>query len=152
PNAEAEFELPVGQYYLEATDDAGQRITLQFQGGWQSADTRKPSPDRLDIRADRTKASAEDIPSYMPGDTATFTIDAPFDGDVFLSIVNDRVHLWDGTQSTKDGHGTVKIKIDPQWAGNAFYAMATVFRRNTDGTVAQGPSRAIGAVYFAVDR
>src|SRR5262249_42406319 len=47
---------------------------------------------------------------------------------------------------------TVKVRIDPSWAGDAFYALATVFRRNADGSVTNGPSRAIGAVYFAVDR
>jgi uncharacterized protein YfaS (alpha-2-macroglobulin family) len=152
PNAEAEFEIPLGRYYLEVVDDAGQRVTTRLEGGWQSADVNRPSPDRLEIRADAPMGKADSIPAYMPGDTATFSIDAPFEGEVLLSIVNDRVHLWDSTQSTVDRQAKVRIKIDPEWAGNAFYAMATVFRRNTDGTVAHGPSRAIGAVYFAVDR
>ena len=67
------------------------------------------------------------------------------DGEVLLAIANEKVHLWESTASTVDRRATVKIRIDPQWAGQSFYALATVFRRNTDGTSARGPARAGGA-------
>jgi uncharacterized protein YfaS (alpha-2-macroglobulin family) len=150
PNATAEIELPLGRYYVEVEDESGPRVTFRKDAGWSGAGVHAPTPDRLTIYSDARKEG--DIASYHPGDTATFSIEAPFDGEVLLAIAGDRIHLWDSTASTTNRQATVKIRIDPAWAGISFYALATVYRRNTDGTVANGPSRAIGAVYFAVDR
>lgn len=149
-NGSAEVELPLGRYYIEVTDDAGPRVTLRQDAGWAGAGLHAPTPDRATIFADARKEG--DHPSYRPGDIATFTVEAPFDGEVLVAIANDRVHLWDTTARTENGRATVKIKIDPGWAGSAFYALATVFRRNADDSVERGPSRAMGALYFAVDR
>lgn len=151
PNGRIEHELPLGRYLLELSDDAGSRITYRLDSGWSSTDVRAPTPDRLTIHADAPHGQSDRIPTYKPGDTATFSVEAPFDGEVLLAIANEKVHLWDSTATTTDRRATVKLRIDPQWAGKSFYALATVFRRNTDGTTQRGPARAIGALYFNVD-
>ncbi len=151
PNGRIEHELPLGRYLLELADDAGQRMTYRLDSGWSSTDVRAPTPDRLTIHADAARDTTDRLPTYKPGDTATFSVEAPFDGEVLLAIANEKVHLWDSTATTTDRRATVKLRIDPQWAGKSFYALATVFRRNTDGSVQRGPARAIGALYFNVD-
>lgn len=151
PNGNVALELPLGRYYLELDDGAGNKVTQRIDAGWSSVDIRTPTPDRLTIHADVAAGTPQTTPVYHPGDTATFLIEAPFDGEVLVAIANDKVHLWDGTASTTDRRATVKIKIDERWAGNSFYALATVFRRNTDGTPERGPSRAVGALSFSVD-
>jgi uncharacterized protein YfaS (alpha-2-macroglobulin family) len=149
-NANVNVELPLGRYYVEVEDQDGTRVTFRHDGGWGGAGLHAPTPDRITIYSDARQESG--VASYRPGDTATFAIEAPFEGEVLLAIANDRVHLWDSTVSTKDRQATVKVRVDERWAGNSYYALATVYRRNADGTVSNGPARAIGATYFAVDR
>jgi uncharacterized protein YfaS (alpha-2-macroglobulin family) len=149
-NALAEIELPLGRYYVEVIDDAGPKVTFRQDAGWSGAGLHAPTPDRALIFADAQRNG--ETASYQPGAIATFSVEAPFDGEVLLAIANDRVHLWDTSAATQNRQATVKIKIDPLWAGNAFYALATVFRRNADDSVERGPARAVGATYFTVDR
>lgn len=150
-NGRVDVELPLGRYYVLLEDEGGRSISQRIDAGWSSTDIRTPTPDRLTLHADAPRDTTDRVATYKPGDTATFSIEAPFDGEVLLAIANEKVHLWDSTASTTNRRATVGIPIDPQWAGKSFYALATVFRRNTDGTPARGPARAVGALYFAVD-
>lgn len=150
PNAdEVRVELPLGRYYVEVEDEAGTRVSFRQDAGWSGAGAHAPTPDRLTIRSDAELEG--ELPTYRPNKIARFSIEAPFDGEVLLAIANDRVLNWERA-STTGKIATIDMKIRPEWAGDAFYALATVYRRNTDGTVLNGPSRAIGASYFAVDR
>lgn len=149
PNAEVQIELPLGRYYVEVEDEAGTRVTFRQDAGWSGAGAHAPTPDRLTIHSNARLEG--ELPTYRPNQVATFSIEAPFDGEVLLAIANDRVRNWEKA-STKNRVATIDMRVRPEWAGDAFYALATVYRRNTDGTVVNGPTRAIGASYFAVDR
>src|SRR5262249_10937811 len=91
PNAVAEVELPLVRYYVEVEDEAGSRVTFRKDAGWNGAGLHSPTPDKLTIYSDARKEG--DIASYRPGDTATFLIEAPFDGEVLLAVANERVHF-----------------------------------------------------------
>ncbi|MCA9679453.1 MAG: hypothetical protein KC464_30765, partial [Myxococcales bacterium] len=86
---------------------------------------------------------------YQPGETARFEVSAPFDGEVLVAIADEEIRAW--KQATTINRGaTVEFAIPDEWAGKGLYALVTVFRRETDGTVTHGPARAMGASYFDV--
>src|SRR5262249_12641751 len=73
----------------------------------------------------------------------------PFDGEILVAFAEGDILRWASGQVT---NGTAKISIQapPEWVGKGIYALATVFRSGTDGTVTAGPGRAIGATHFEV--
>lgn len=141
-NAGLTFKLGLGRFILEIADEDGNKTSVRFATGWSSAASKSPTPDALAITA-----SSRD---YKPRQDAVFKIDSPFDGHALIAIANDRVHEW-VPAVVKNGFVKVTLPIPPKWAGQSFYALATVFRSNADGTRTRGPSRAVGAVYFNVD-
>ena len=153
----AKTELPVGDYVMEVSGEGGAKALQHFTLGVSSAGDARPEPDRLILRA----AGAEGALSapgttpdlnFKPGDEAAFALETPFDGRVLLSVVQSgRVEAW-FEADTKDRTASFKIPVPEVWSGQAFYALATVFRSGADGTETKGPSRAIGLLHFTVDR
>ncbi len=142
PNGRIAVELPLGTYVLEVTDkQTGDVVSVRFTTGSNTAENRDPEPDMLGVVGSAKR--------YAPGDTARIDISAPFDGEVLVALADDEIREWKQATTTNRG-ATIEFTIPEAWAGKGLYALATVFRREADGTVAHGPARAMGATYFDV--
>jgi uncharacterized protein YfaS (alpha-2-macroglobulin family) len=136
------LELPIGTYVLEVTDPAtGRVVSVRFITGSANAGSQEPEPDMLGVIMNSAR--------YSPGEKAQIQITAPFDGEVLVAIADKEIVDWK-VAHTANRTATVSFDIPQDWRGKGLYALATVFRRETDGTEARGPARAIGTAYFAV--
>jgi uncharacterized protein YfaS (alpha-2-macroglobulin family) len=142
PGATITTELPLGRYLLEVTDEAsGASAAVRFVTGSTTAAITNPEPNILEVASDRVR--------YAPGETARLQVYAPFDGEVQVAIADQEILAWvSGT--TVDRVATIDLPITEAWAGKGLYALATVYRRQTDGTVLHGPARAIGTTHIEV--
>ena len=144
PNRKIDAHLSLGRYFLEVTDKQGVKTTKRFQVGWSSAKSKSPTPDKLTALLDRQE--------YTPGQTATLSLSAPFEGSVLVAIIDGtRVVDWLHGATTKQ-IANLSFKIPKVWNGRALYAVATAFRRDADGSFKRGPARALGIVHFTVNR
>ena len=83
----------------------------------------------------------------MVGGTATARLEAPFDGPALVTVLTDRVAQVHGVE-VLDGHATLSLAVE-DWTAGAYVA-ATVFRPAPAGAE-QGPGRAVGLAWLAVD-
>jgi uncharacterized protein YfaS (alpha-2-macroglobulin family) len=135
------FDLEVGAYRLEVTGPSGSTNSVAFEVGTPSG-IKRPDPQTMALRMSK--------PSYGPGEEAEIFVEAPFDGRVMVAIAgDDEIEQWLSGE-TVDGKATLKTRLPGVYAGRGFYAIGTVFRRNTDGSEARGPARALGTAYFNV--
>ena len=143
PNGRISLQLPLGSYVLEVSDpQSGTVVSTRFTTGASTADRREAEPDMLGV-----VASAE---RYAVGETARLQVSAPFDGEVLVAFAENEIVAWKSA-STVNRSATIDLRdIPKEWQGKGLYALVTVFRRETDGTSAHGPARAIGTAYFAV--
>ena len=148
----APASLPHGDYVLEMSAADGTRARHRFSLGAASAGLDRPEPGLLKIRtAKRERAE------YTTGETAAFSIEAPFQGQVLAAVVSaGKVVGWYETMTQPSAAGSnvfaaeFQVPVAASWRGQ-LHLVATVFRASSDGSIARGPQRAIGVLPFAVD-
>ena len=132
-----------GDYRLEVTDPGNPGAlpaSTRFRVGWGRNDGGPGAPDRMAVRLDRDR--------YVAGDIATVRLEAPFDGPALVTVLTDRLAQVHGA-AVRDGHATLSLPVE-DWTAGA-YVTATVFRPAPAGAE-QGPGRAVGLAWLAVDQ
>ena len=130
-----------GRYRLEVTDaGTGAATSIRFHAGWFVAPTIGDTPDKMAVTADK------DL--YTPGETAHIQVQAPFAGEMLLTIATDRVLETRSVTMPAEGT-TIDIPVAESWGAGA-YVLATAFRPG-DSDAARGPGRAIGLAWLGVD-
>lgn len=130
-----------GRYRIEVTDAAtGAASSLRFQAGWYVAPTIGDTPDKMTVTADK------DL--YVPGESAHMRIQAPFAGELLLTIATDRVLETRSIALPAEGLD-IDVPVAETWGAGA-YVLATAFRPG-EGDAARGPGRAIGLAWLGVD-
>ncbi len=144
-NASTKYSLPPGRYFLKVTDAAGTTSSMRFTVGYSSANSKEPSPDKADIVLSGNG-------QYRTGDNLQFNIEAPFNGEAVIAISDGDIVGWYKGQTDGRKRASIRVKVPQEWEGKALYAIATVFRPGGEGQGQPGPARALGAVYFEVER
>ena len=132
-----------GHYRLEVFDPATEEASsLRYSVGWSSSPSGgvELAPDKLEVKLD-----AE---SYRPGDVAIVRINPPFDGEVMLSVLTDKVEHTIQVQARRGGT-QVRLPVG-DWDVGAYVA-ATAFRSAPAGG-GRGPGRAIGLAWLNLDQ
>lgn len=137
------FNQDWGHYRLEVFDPtSGEASSVRYSVGWSSSPSSgaELSPDKLEVTLD-----AE---SYRIGDVAIVRINPPFDGEVMLSVLGDKVEHTVQVQARRGGT-QVRLPVG-DWSVGA-YVVATAFRpAPAEGR--RGPARAIGLAWLSLDQ
>ena len=132
-----------GSYRVVLSDPSGGTSTqIQFYAsGWGFSPWALKNPARIELDLEKKE--------YMPGETATVQVRAPFSGKLLLTVERDDIYY---TQThTMDGNtATVSIPVNEKYRPNAFIT-ATLIRSVKD-LEAGSVGRAFGAVPINVDR
>ncbi|MCP5459734.1 MAG: alpha-2-macroglobulin family protein, partial [Gammaproteobacteria bacterium] len=133
--------LDWGNYRLEVFDPkTNVASSVRFQVGWFAAPGEKDAPDQLRVSLDK--------PRYRAGETAQVHVQAPFAGEMLLTVASDR--LWNRRAVSLDAEGTtVALPIPADW-GPGVYITVTAFRP-AGNKQPRGPGRAIGVTWLALD-
>ena len=139
----ATLSLPVrwGSYRLEVTDSSGAiASSISFEAGWGVSSNVTDTPDTLKISSDKA--------SYNPGEKAKISLTPPFEGEVLLTVLNDKV-LYTQTFSVPAHGRVVEVPVTAEWGVGA-YVTASVFRP-AEKTESRMPGRAVGLTWVAID-
>jgi hypothetical protein len=140
----ARLAMPVvgyGRFRLEVTDkDTGAATSTRFHAGWYVSPSIGDTPDKMTVVPDKEL--------YNPGETAKLRIQAPFAGELLLTVATDRVLETRAITVPADGT-TVEVPVTESWGAGA-YILATAFRPG-DADAQRGPGRAIGLAWLGVD-
>ena len=134
--------LNVGRYALTVTDlGNGRQSSVRFFAGSASVDANQLEPNIFTLSTDKEV--------YRPNEQIKLTADVAFDGELLVAFADGDVRHW-ATAQTKNGTATLTLNASPDMVGKGIYALATVFRANSDSSKNAGPERAIGLAYFEV--
>ncbi|MFA5122354.1 MG2 domain-containing protein [Zavarzinia sp.] len=134
-------KVDYGRYRLELTDASeGAASSTRFHAGWYVPPSIGETPDKMTVVADK--------PQYAPGETAKIRVQAPFAGELLLTIATDKV-VETRTVSLPAEGTSVDIPVAESWGAGA-YVLATAFRPG-DADAARGPGRAIGLAWLGID-
>lgn len=140
----ARLELPkvdYGRYRLEVTSaESGAASSLRFTAGWYVSPSFGDRPDTMTVTADKEQ--------YAPGETARLHLQAPFAGEILLTVATDKVLETRNISVPAEGT-SVDIPVSEAWGPGA-YVLATAFRPG-EADAARGPGRAIGLAWLAID-
>lgn len=136
-----EHDLPVGNYTITVRDSAGVHTTTRFVVGASTTGARA-LPEVLPIRGYRTE--------YNVGETVDLKVEGQFNGHLLVAVViNDRIVDWIASPAPQ-GQAEIKLPVPRIWTGQQVHLLATLFRSGADGSLQQGPARAIGIHRFRV--
>ncbi|MGB3729385.1 MAG: alpha-2-macroglobulin family protein, partial [Thermodesulfobacteriota bacterium] len=132
-----------GSYRVTLTDPSGGASTqIQFYAsGWGFSPWALKNPARIELDLEKKE--------YMPGETATLQVRAPFSGELLVTVERHNVYY---TQThTMDGNtASIPIPVNEQYRPNA-YVTATLIRSVRDLEPGSA-GRAFGAIPINVDR
>ena len=129
-----------GAYRLELFDPKSQAATsYRFRFGWGGAVSADATPDRMGISLGQE--------SYKPGETARVHLEAPYEGKVLLTVLNDGVRHFEHID-VKKGQQTINLKVGKDW-GTGAYVTATLFRPAQEED-SHDPNRAIGLTWLPI--
>ncbi|MFO7535902.1 MAG: alpha-2-macroglobulin [Kiritimatiellia bacterium] len=137
-----------GEYEWEvrgATNDicASALVSVGGYQGWEGGSGVR-QPDRVSIRFDRER--------YQPGQEAVMTLQAPFPGQVLLTLENDRIRTNQIINLTSNAVD-VRLPVEPEYWPNIFVRAQLVRSQDTNATATgQVLLRATGAASLAVIR
>jgi len=132
-----------GHYRLEVFDPATQEASsFRYSVGWSSSPSGggELAPDKLEVKLD-----AE---SYRAGDVAIVRINPPFNGEVMLSVLTDKVEHTIQFQARRGG---TQIRLPVSDWGVGAYVAATAFHP-APASGGRGPARAIGLAWLNLDQ
>ncbi len=134
--------LDVGRYVLTVTDRQTKReSTMRFSTGAAATVADQLEPNIFTLSTDKR--------IYRVNEPIEITAEASFDGEVLVAFADGDIRHWASGQA-RNGVAKIRLAARQEWMGKGLYALATVFRSGTDGTVTAGPARAIGATHFEV--
>ncbi len=137
--AKIRAQVERGGYRLEVSDAASDTAAvIRFHAGQQIV-AAYDTPDAVKVTLDRA--------SYLPGDTARLTIEAPFDGRADLVLAGERIHSLEAV-ALPGGKGELVIPVGHDWGAGA-YALITVYRPGEGDQ--EGAGRAIGVAWIGVE-
>jgi alpha-2-macroglobulin len=137
------FKHDWGHFRLEVFDPAtGEASSLKYSVGWSSSPSSgaELAPDKLEVKLD-----AE---SYRVGDVAIVRVNPPFDGEVMLSVLGDKVERTIQFQARRGG---TQVRLPVGDWGVGAYVAATAFRPSPEDG-GRGPARAIGLAWLSLDQ
>jgi uncharacterized protein YfaS (alpha-2-macroglobulin family) len=133
--------LDWGRYRLEVFDpQTGIASSVHFQVGWRAGPGEGDTPDQLKVTLDK--------PRYQPGETAQVHIQAPFAGEVLLTVAGNRL-LTTRTFSLPAEGTVVELPVAEDWSPGV-YITATAFRPARNPSQ-RGPGRAVGVAWLGLD-
>ncbi len=150
-------DLRPGTYVVEGSDEDGNRSSARFTVGVTNPEAKRPEPNLVKViaidRRAHASAPAEESADFTVGAPAEFEIETPFDGPVLAAVVDGtEVRRWIHAKA-ENRLARLSIEEVPQaWAGQGLHLLVSVFREDADDSEARGPARAIGALYFTVNR
>jgi alpha-2-macroglobulin len=131
-----------GTYRLEVVSGGNENAEtiIEFSVGYE-ADKTAETPDVLDVALDKQ--------SYASGETLKLRIASRFAGKATVAIMSDKVH---DTRTVDLGTSGTSIDLvsKAEW-GSSVYAVVLA-HRPLDETAKRMPGRAIGLVWFAVNK
>lgn len=142
-----------GQYRIEVRDPkTGAASSLRFSKGWTEISKGENSPDRLKVKIDNSPVKL--------GDSVSLYIEAPFEGQASVVIVNDKIIESKNVYLSPKGT-TVKFTAKENW-GMGVYALISAVRpledkedsfffKKKSNKANFLPKRAIGLAWIALD-
>lgn len=131
-----------GRYRVVATDvKSGASSSIYFYAsGWGYSPWAMDNPDRTELDLDKK--------SYLPGETATVQIRAPFSGKLLLTVERDKVLDYQ-VHNLTENTAAIKIPIKAAYKPNAYVSAHII--RSTESLERDTPVRAFGAVPLMMD-
>ncbi|MGO9682435.1 MAG: alpha-2-macroglobulin family protein, partial [Beijerinckiaceae bacterium] len=143
-DAPAKISAPVqlGTYRLDVKSDTGTDAptSVTFFAGW-SGDTTAQTPDLLEVTLDKAE--------YKPGEQMRLRINSRFAGGATVAILGEEMHS-STLVELKSGENIANLPVDAGW-GSGAYAVVLA-HRPLDQAARRMPGRALGLVWFAIDR
>jgi uncharacterized protein YfaS (alpha-2-macroglobulin family) len=139
--AKLEHDVNWGGYKL-LIEEPGTSIatTLDFTAGWRATSDAADTPDKVEVTVEHER--------YAVGDTAHLRIKPPFDGQIQIMVVRDK--LFETLEIDARREGTViDIPVMEEW-GSGAYVLASLYRP-ADGGRGHIPIRAVGLAWVGVD-
>ena len=136
-------EIDWGRYRLEIYDAAsGAATSVRFRSGWSRGPVAGDSPpDRVTVTLSQER--------FAPGDTVTVFIDPPFDAEVALAVMDDRVRQMQFVTVPEEG-AEFTLTAEQGWAPGT-YVVASAYGA-PDPLVPSIPQRAVGVAWMSVER
>jgi alpha-2-macroglobulin len=143
-DAAAKISAPVqlGTYRLDIKSDNGTDAptSITFYAGW-SGDTTAQTPDLLEVTLDKA--------GYKAGEQMQLRINSRFAGTATIAILGETMHA-SKLIELKTGENVASLPVEAGWGSGAY---AVVFaHRPLDQAARRMPGRALGLVWFAIDR
>jgi len=132
-----------GEYLVEVShpeSGSSSAVRVRVYGKYGFLPQGETLFDRITMNADRT--------SYLPGDEATITYQAPFLGKALVTVETDRV-VWQELLELSSERGTLRIPITEAMSPNAYCSMILI-RAATENSPL--PQRALGTIPLFLDR
>ncbi|HOX38929.1 MAG TPA: MG2 domain-containing protein [Candidatus Brocadiia bacterium] len=129
-----------GSYRIAVESEGGCAVTHDFYVGGPDARLEMAEPEELQLGLDRA--------IYKPGEEATVTIQAPFDGMALICVESNRV-IERRIISLHDCKGAARFTVRPEWRPNV-YVTATLIRP-VQAEEEWRPHRASGTARLDVD-
>lgn len=131
-----------GSYELKLVWPEGERVTssVEFAAGWYAPVAGSGTPDILQVALDK--------PSYQIGDTAKLRLEARFDGQALVQVV-DRGLIAMQSVAVEAGETVIDLTVTDEWGPGA-YVVASLLRP-MDEAAKRNPSRAMGVAWAPVD-
>jgi alpha-2-macroglobulin len=143
-DAPAKIASPVelGTYRLDVKSDNGSDAptSVTFYAGW-SGDTTSQTPDLLEVTLDKA--------DYKPGEDMRVRINSRFAGTATVAILGEAMHA-STLVDLKAGENMATLRADAGW-GSGAYAVVLA-HRPLDQAARRMPGRALGLVWFGIDR
>ncbi|MFZ5518990.1 MAG: MG2 domain-containing protein [Candidatus Zhuqueibacterota bacterium] len=131
-----------GSYRVVATDvrsGAVSSITF-YASGWGYSPWALDNPDRIELDLDKER--------YMPGETATVQVRAPFAGKLLLTVEREKV-LFSQVHTMTENTAAIKVPIKATFKPNVYISAHLI--RSTESLERDTPVRAFGATPLFLD-
>ncbi|MCL4765723.1 MAG: PDZ domain-containing protein [Hyphomicrobiaceae bacterium] len=149
--------LRPGTYVFEGSDEEDNRSSVRFTIGVTNPEAKRPEPNLVKViaidRRAHANAPTDEVADFSVGTRAEFDIETPFDGPVLAAVVDgNRIRHWIHAAAVNRSARLTVEQVPEAWAGQGLHLLVSVFRGEADDTESRGPARAIGALYFTVNR
>ena len=131
-----------GRYRVVATETkSGASSSISFYAsGWGYSPWAMDNPDRIELDLDKE--------SYLPGETATVQIRAPFAGKLLLTVERDKV-LDFQVHNLTENTAAIEVPLKASYKPNVYVSAHII--RSTESLERDTPVRAFGAVPLLLD-
>ena len=129
-----------GEYRLAVTVNGCAEFSADIYAAGDGENRMRHAPDQIVLTAAKKK--------FRPGETAEFTLQAPFAGTALLCVENDGVQkAW--VEKLHAGNNRIEVPVDAAWRPNAYLTAALV--RPVQAEENWQPHRASGEAVLTLD-